>query len=1046
MADSFKPVDEPQDSFVPIEPSIAPAQVQSQEDSKDSLQKELDAFNPNKARTGQAIKYGVSTTLRALDAVGNRFVPKGVTAPSLEDMPYVKNLIPEKGYTPQGPVEHVVGQLASFADPAQLLVQSAVSKAAENLVSSEALTAAEGQFAAREARDTASTLLKERMKNAAAKGAIEGGLTNAYIQGADATAEGDDPVKAAKRIASGLTVGALGGAAIGAGTAGLLKRPKYTAIESFPVPETPATQALQADMDVQLSRQARFSQELSTLKQIGQTQNDKILSLYNEHVGKDSALLDDAAQQAAEIESRLSSHESTNPSNQAAQDMQHVAKKQLESISDGLDSKLSGLQSERSKLLEQAQASAGSNQAKIEGLQSKLQVNLERQQLIKDHMESMGFEAKRANKNIPEMLDVAHAQVKKVEDAASKGAINPEQAEALKHAEFQNALNVQGYKNDARPVSGFGEWLNSTEQANAIDKKYGTRTGEFVIKADIAHNKIQNFVTDEATPALESAKRLKHLGIPENDVPRLLQYFESDANGNVRFNPAPVNTPSMKRPAYYGPQIGPEVEQELRNLRRWFDGMREVSGAEKVPGYIPLMETTPVAGVGKASQRSITDASHLQERVSGQLMPEVHETNIFKMIPRYSRQVARANFLAEPLEHGIAELNKLTALGQVEAANQTKKMLLRGLGLSGEKEAGELFAGSVMKYNRDVLQKIADQMPDKASFMRDLWRETNKMAYLSLVTTKVPTLLKQVLQPELVGSAEIGSKWMAAGRSGLLNGELRDVANRLLKGTLTKDLPELAELRASQGSNALIKGIRGVNYVLENTTGRVYNAAEKANRMTSLIGSLRQARNAFEGEGISGMRKIMDNMLTSERNLIEKTYQTQGEKAAQEMYAMLRTRRINFSYNMADKPEALNNIIGRAIPFTGFSRGMANRVIGDIMEGNPVQLAARIAKPLVGIHLLGMMTGMTLPGANPTEAAADVSRARIAPLVTAPLEEFAKTKDPIKALAKGLDFTPIGAFEKAVKQYKEGGSSAERFLGVKKYDRATVNKLLRKLP
>lgn len=693
----------------------------------------------------------------------------------------------------------------------------------------------------------------------------------------------------------------------------------------------------------------------------------------------------------------------------------------------------------------QADALLGKTKDKYHILQEKLQRNLEEQMLLQDHAQGLGFTAVRAKKLLPQMLDVAQQQVEKVDSALAKGLLSDSQAARLRTLEWNNAIQLQGVNLSKEAVpKGLGDWVNRTLQFGRYDQKLGTKTADVVLDAGMAHHEYRNFLVDQWPAVSESSKRLSGLGYSADEQGRILQYIESGEAG-AYFDPSPVQSKSLTRPAYQGPQISPEALAEFSQIRASFDALQTINGAGKARGYVPLREMTPGKVPLGGRVQNITDPTFAEGRVAGELLPGVHEQNILKLWDRYTREVGRHLYYTPILEKGLGEYNKLLLVGQEGAAKDFLKYMGRTLGLNTEKDVASLLGSKAYSSNRDLIFQAAARLPDQEGFLSQLGQEVKQLTYQSLVSLNPKALLKQAFQPEIMGGAEIGQANMAKGRALQFAKEYREPAVRLLRKSMSENLPEMADevLRpGSKPANIIIKGLRLVTGLGEKLS-KPYALAEKQNRMVSLVGSLFQAGKAVEKDGSIGLLNLAKGMTQAEQRLVRRALDSQGEQAGKEMYALLRTRRINFVYDITDRPEILNADYARMIPFTGFARGIITRTIEDVSSGNIARLAKRIAIPIVANQILESTVGYKVPGLNPYNVGnvAQPISGSIMPGVVDAAEELAKSGDVVKAGKQLVKITPLGTYENMQRSMKRQGNDAANLFGAEKV--GTSRKLLK---
>ena len=114
--------------------------------------------------------------------------------------------------------------------------------------------------------------------------------------------------------------------------------------------------------------------------------------------------------------------------------------------------------------------------------------------------------------------------------------------------------------------------------------------------------------------------------------------------------------------------------------------------------------------------------------------------------------------------------------------------------------------------------------------------------------------------------------------------------------------------------------------------------------------------------------------------MVSKAFISGGIKNARDLYALLITQRVNFTYSVADKPELLRSTIGKLFPFTTYARNILARNAEALAEGKPLNIAKQIVYPLSMLAAFDAFTGRSLPGGFlPAESVIDLASRGISP-------------------------------------------------------------------
>jgi hypothetical protein len=134
--------------------------------------------------------------------------------------------------------------------------------------------------------------------------------------------------------------------------------------------------------------------------------------------------------------------------------------------------------------------------------------------------------------------------------------------------------------------------------------------------------------------------------------------------------------------------------------------------------------------------------------------------------------------------------------------------------------------------------------------------------------------------------------------------------------------------------------------------------------------------------GNQGVNSLLSQsaLTTAQKEMIGRAYASGGIKNARDLYSLLITQRVNFTYSVADKPELLRSTIGKLFPFTTYARNIMARAAEAYTEGQKVQLLKQVAYPVAMLAAFDAFTGRSLPGGFlPAESVMDLTSRGISP-------------------------------------------------------------------
>ena len=588
--------------------------------------------------------------------------------------------------------------------------------------------------------------------------------------------------------------------------------------------------------------------------------------------------------------------------------------------------------------------------------------------------------------------------------------------------------------------------LNTIELSDKIDRKVGTLLTETTERLIQKNNSKAAFKSNLLDQFGLATRNLERLGISRNEITPLLFHVENAADGSIRFNPeARQLTKNFSRrqldPALEAKvKANPQIVEELGNIRRTFNSVVSenpllANNMGFIDGYVPII--TKRKNIGKAdlqpgSTKQVEEVFFMKPRQARRFNPSKHETDFTKLANFYANAAAKHVSFKPELSRMVSEITKLRWLGRGNEAQTISKRWARILGIKSNVDLNKLFRNELADANQQVLNDFAELTPDPQKFLEEALDVLKSTTFDSLVFMNPKTLIKQAIQPELVGSGEIGLRAMIRGRRLLATKEGKRLAKEAMDLLRARDSSDFAELRFDQINNKFLRASKKVSGVLAKPGQFVFDRLDVRNRGVAYLG----ARDQFlKQANAQNLERILDGMIEGEKNTVRKIFREQGFEAAANMYGLIRSRRINYAYGIADTGDFWAEGIGRHIPFTTWSRNQLARVIGDVRERNVKKLAARVVKPIIILSGIKMLTGYDIPGAHPLQAIPGAVSGRPFPAVATPAEEFAISGGDLGAVQRELlSFTPVGPALRFKRDFEKAEDSVEAFTRLKRVE------------
>lgn len=537
---------------------------------------------------------------------------------------------------------------------------------------------------------------------------------------------------------------------------------------------------------------------------------------------------------------------------------------------------------------------------------------------------------------------------------------------------YREARNSLGLKNAGQISTKMERWQNTTNVGNQIQTSTGIPAGQYTMKLVEA-----DYIASHKSKALKAIgdqksikKRLsKHKldgkKITGKEVYDLMQYVEAvvDSNGKptgeIRWNPQALvvkrgNNIIDNIPAYEGKTPSPKVMEELFKLREVYNQFHKY--AENLKDdvgyhnrYVPRFDKVPMFTMNTlfGEKSSIFEPSMLKKR-SGRDTPL--ETDFWKVHERYINSLAKSEVYPELVNMGRNIDAQLRLAGFGEEALYLEKTLQHAMGLKDPKGMRKYYAEDIAKMGAKQLEKFLKDEGIEPGKMERFMHELQQQMYHSYIGLNVKNLAAQVMQLELAGSADLG-----------LSGIAKTLKYKLKKPFLSKSekalLLDVQQRLTSAEYNPLSLSREGLKQKFGGTVSDILKMPGKPGlKMQGLLDASGRntiflaARENFLKT--KSTKKLLENLSESERQAILDAQNMGGKNAAAKEYGVLMAHKIMHRFSAVDRPLGMKEGLAKYVPFTGFSRGEANKIRDDIRAGRYKQLAKRLAYPTIMATLM----------------------------------------------------------------------------------------------
>ncbi|MDX1470680.1 MAG: hypothetical protein R3213_04220, partial [Flavobacteriaceae bacterium] len=511
------------------------------------------------------------------------------------------------------------------------------------------------------------------------------------------------------------------------------------------------------------------------------------------------------------------------------------------------------------------------------------------------------------------------------------------------------------------------QWLNYTERHSIIESQTGIPMSQVTMDLiEAEYFKSHALKGSEQFKIQKNLSKLKKLGVSGEQAWEWFHYIRTK-NGVPVWDPSELKMSAYTVPEYKGDAPLKEVIDilgEFRKMSDWHYGLIKGTGQNLgyTPGYVAIK---PKVGFFTATtqirQKGQRDASLLKKRTVGLIPKEerlLYETDFYQLIPRMNQDAVNAASFSNVIDKINSVDWMLRAAGQSKRADHFLRYTSRAMGNKNITETIQALSLDLVHKNEPLLRRLAEESGGDKTLVQDAASALYEMMYNSYIGLSKSVIPKQFVQPELVGAAEIGLKNVLHGKklayvkaySKETKQALSRVKDLLYPEAINYDMMTKVQ---NQWLSTLVK--------LSNLPGKPGMAAftklDKKNREVMFLGAINQFKKASK-KGANELKSIMDDLLPAERNRIMDAYNKYGVENAMDQYGLIRAKRANYAYTLAERAEVFSEGLGRYVPFVHWGANQWMRHIdnvGTAMRGNVKPLAARIAYGVAGTAAIQMM-------------------------------------------------------------------------------------------
>jgi len=513
----------------------------------------------------------------------------------------------------------------------------------------------------------------------------------------------------------------------------------------------------------------------------------------------------------------------------------------------------------------------------------------------------------------------------------------------------------------------FKKILNYSDRHALLEAKTGIPVGQVtmdLIEGDWKRTHLMKAL--ESFKVNDNLKALRKMGVQGEDAWEWMHYIRTDKKtGQIKWDPSEYKTKSYTVPAFEGAAPVPDVQNQLAGIRKALDWSyyNIAQSGQKVgytPGYVPIKAkvgffTSSFANKSKEMHKS----GLLKKRKTGVIPEEerlIYHTDLYELAPLALRdQVNTAAFSASIDKVNVAGW-MLRNAGLKHESDDLIEYAARAMGRT-KGETIEVLSMDLVKKNKPLMEKLVIASGADRSIISDVAAATNEMMYNSYIGLSQFVLPKQFLQPLLVGAAEVGVNNVRHGYQKAYSPAFRKKTNEILARVRDRLYPESFDYdMLGEVQRRWLKYLVKASNLAGKPGMKAFTSLDKKNREVMFLASVRQFENAAK-KGGKKLNSIMDDLLPSEKNRVLGAWQKHGSQEAMDTYGLIRAKRANFAYSLAEKSQFFSEGAARYIPFIHWGANQWMRHFQNLEQaakGKPGPLAARIAYGVGGVAALEM--------------------------------------------------------------------------------------------
>jgi hypothetical protein len=559
--------------------------------------------------------------------------------------------------------------------------------------------------------------------------------------------------------------------------------------------------------------------------------------------------------------------------------------------------------------------------------------------------------------------------------------------------------------------------LNYTEKHNIIEAQTGIPmmqvTNDLIEGTYRKSHLLRAFEDFKMDSVLD---QLRKIGVDGKKAWEWFHYVHKNKEtGAVKWDPRAIEKGSYSLPEFKGVEPSGEVKELLFKLRDMtFEARKYIEQAGQEVGYLPnyvgIKRRVPIGkGLKKrARQRALGKAGLLKERFWGTI-PEserhLYHSDLYDLMPRMVSDSINAAAYSGTIDKINSVSWMLRASGRSAMADSFLKYASRAMGHGSKEETIEYIAAHAVDSNPHWANHLASLSgKQEVPVYEDMVRTAYSMMYNSYIGLSSSTMMKQFVQPELVGAAEIGLSNVLYGKGLAYGGRaMKKEAAMAIDRVRSRLYPERINYdMMGEPQRDWLKTFANIMELPGRPGMKVFTELDKKNREVIFLGAKRQFDNAIKKKN-------------------------KGAQEGSDVYGLIRAKRVNYAYTMAERAEFFSEGAGQYIPFIHWGANQWMRHIENIRGKKFNTLGKRLGFALGGViaaqHLFNekFYTTRMQTGAGTLEMSSALPQASMVGVIGSDISPFTL----VEGIRSGEVFPAFRAYKKITKKTKKKPTKKE---------------------